>query len=109
MKLNQLKKEVRKELIDNILPFWISKMKDMDRGGYYGRMTGLNELIPEAPKGGILHARILWTFSSAALHLHSDKYLAEANEVYTYLVDHFLMKRMGALTGCSMSMVHLPT
>lgn len=95
MKLNQLKKEVRKELIDNILPFWISKMKDMDRGGYYGRMTGLNELIPEAPKGGILHARILWTFSSAALHLHSDKYLAEANEVYTYLVDHFFDETYG--------------
>ena len=88
MELNQLKKELQKELTDNILPFWMSRMKDQERGGYHGRVTGANKLIYDAPKGGILHARILWTFSSAALRLQSDRYLAEAQRAYVYL-GHF--------------------
>jgi len=65
--LLQLKKELKEELTHNILPFWMDKMTDDTNGGYYGQMTGKNLLVKNAPKGGILNARILWTFSSVAL------------------------------------------
>ena len=60
-----LKQEVREVLEDNILRFWIDRMQDHEHGGFYGRMDGRNMLHPEADKGAILNARILWTFSAA--------------------------------------------
>jgi len=65
--IEKLKSEVRTELINNILPFWSTKMVDNENGGFYGQMDGYNLIIPKADKGGILNARILWTFSSAYL------------------------------------------
>ena len=90
-----LKNEVLDELTRNILPFWMTNMKDRERGGYYGRMTGGNELVKDAPKGGILNARILWTFSSAALHLRSAAYLAEAKRAKDYIFRHFFDDQYG--------------
>lgn len=95
MSIVLLKNEVLDELTQNILPFWMTKMKDETRGGYYGRMTGGNELVKEAPKGGILNARILWTFSSAALHLRSEAYLAEAKRAKDYIFRHFFDDQYG--------------
>lgn len=89
MDTTQLKKELYEELTVNILPFWVNRMRDNVLGGYYGRMTGENELIFDAPKWGILHARILWTFSSAALRLQSEVYLAEARRAKEYIFSHF--------------------
>lgn len=91
----RLKKEVFDELTRNILPFWMTRMKDDQRGGYYGQMTGGNELVKEAPKGGILNARILWTFSSAALHLRPEAYLAEAKRAKDYIFRHFFDDQYG--------------
>lgn len=85
----RMRMEVSDELTLNILPFWMTTMKDREQGGYYGRVTGENILLKDAPKGGILHARILWTFSSAALHLKSDLYLAEARRAKEYIFRYF--------------------
>jgi len=95
MEIYRLKQELYAELTKNILPFWENRMRDNERGGYYGKMTGENQLIADAPKGGILHARILWTFSSAALHVQSDAYLVEARRVGEYLLNHFFDEKYG--------------
>ena len=39
--------ETKAALSDNILPFWIERMKD-PKGGYYGRMSGEGELDKDA-------------------------------------------------------------
>jgi cellobiose epimerase len=88
-KLLQLKQELNRELTENILPFWMKKMVDNKRGGFYGQMTGEDELVPNAPKGGILNARILWTFSSAALHLKNPLYTEYAKRAKEYAFEHF--------------------
>lgn len=88
MKSEQLKREVTTELTSNILHFWETKMKDAD-GGFFGRMTGKNELIADAPRGGILNARILWTFSSAARVLKSLHYLDVARHAKEYIFTYF--------------------
>lgn len=54
-----------KLLCENILPFWIARMADSINGGFYGRMTGEGVVERDAPKGVVLNARILWTFSAA--------------------------------------------
>jgi len=85
----QLRQELKEELTHNILPFWMTKMADADRGGFYGQMTGKNQLMPDAPKGGILNARILWTFSSAALYFKNPLYTEYARLAKAYIFDHF--------------------
>ena len=60
----QLRHELLEELQDNILPYWAGQMTDL-RGGFYGRRDGSGSLDADAPKGAVLNARILWTFSAA--------------------------------------------
>jgi len=93
--LNKLKSEVRDELVSNILPFWATKMVDEEYGGFYGRINGNGQLIMDADKGGILNARILWTFSSAYLHEKNPLYLEIANRAKTYILEHFFDREFG--------------
>ena len=90
-----LKHQVTDELTQNILPFWMTKMADNIHGGFFGQITGENQLIESAPKGGILNARILWTFSSAALHLKNEVYLAVAKRAKEYIFSHFFDEEFG--------------
>jgi mannobiose 2-epimerase len=91
----ELKKQVKTELTNNILPFWSSKMKDAKNGGFYGRINGHDNLISEADKGGILNARILWTFSSAYLHEKNPLYLEMADRAKQYIMVHFFDAEYG--------------
>ena len=43
-------------------------------------MTNENEVIPDAPKGGVLNARILWTFAAAYNHTQEDRLLGDSRE-----------------------------
>lgn len=97
MDLQQLKREVEEELTRNILPFWMDKMTDNVHGGFYGRMTGTDVLMPEAEKGAVLNARILWTFSAAYRLLGREEYLATATRAKRYLIDHFYDKEYGGV------------
>jgi len=87
--LTELKQQVKEELTDNILPFWMGKMKDDEQGGFYGQIKGDGQLIPAADKGGILNARILWSFSSAYLQEKNPLYLEMANRAKAYILNHF--------------------
>jgi mannobiose 2-epimerase len=88
--LQQLANSVKLNLVENILPFWSDKMVDRQNGGFYGRMDGDNHLYQEAEKGGILNARILWTFSSAFRVLKDSSYLKTATYSKDYILDKFI-------------------
>ena len=77
-----LKAEMQDVLTRNILPFWLDKMQDQEHGGFYGRMDGHMQLHPEAEKGAILNARILWSFS-AAYRVLSEKLRMKSEESAT--------------------------
>ena len=64
-KVLTIRQEMQDVLQNNILRFWLEKMQDDEHGGFYGRMDGHGVLHPEAEKGAILNARILWSFSAA--------------------------------------------
>jgi len=91
----ELSQQVHDELIQNILPFWSEKMIDHENGGFYGQMKGDDKLIPEAGKGGILNARILWTFSSAFLQEKNPVYLKMANRAKDFILDYFFDPEYG--------------
>jgi mannobiose 2-epimerase len=94
-KLEQLKKEVTENLTGNILPYWSAKMVDNVNGGFYGRIDGNDKVYPEAEKGGILNARILWTYSSAYRVLGDTSYLHLAKRAKDYILAHFIDSQHG--------------
>ncbi len=94
-RLEQLKKEVTENLTGNILSYWSSKMVDNVYGGFYGRADVNNKVYPDAEKGGILNARILWTYSSAYRILHDTSYLRLATRAKDYILKHFLDSKYG--------------
>ena len=93
--IKTLKAEVRDVLENNILNFWLDKMVDEENGGFYGQMTGEGEIVKTADKGGILNARILWSFSAAYRVLHKQEYLEAATRAKDYIIDHFIDKEYG--------------
>lgn len=97
MNLQKLKTEVQEELVSNILPFWMNRMTDEANGGFYGRITGTGTLVPEAGKGAVLNARILWTFSSAYRLLGKEEYLATATRAKRTVIDCFYDKEHGGI------------
>lgn len=92
----QLCVSLRANLTENILPFWLNRMAD-PAGGFFGRMDGNNRLHPAAPRGAILNARILWSFSAAYRQLRDPQYLAAATSAYEYLRDHFIDREEGGV------------
>lgn len=93
--LLELKQQLKDELANNILPFWMEKMKDDAHGGFYGQINGKNQLIPEADKGGILNARILWTFSAAYHEAKNPIYLEMADRAKEYILNNFFDPEFG--------------
>jgi len=89
--------DLRKNLTENILPFWIDKMPDNINGGFLGRIDGDDNPDPTAPKGAILNGRLLWTFSAAYRVLRDPQYLAAATRAYEYLRDRFIDRGMGGV------------
>ena len=92
-----LKQEMQKELTTRILPYWMERMVDQENGGFYGRITGQEELMPRADKGAILNARILWTYSAAYRLLGREEYKEMANRAKRYLIDHFYDSEFGGV------------
>jgi mannobiose 2-epimerase len=104
--------EMQDVVENNILRFWLDKMQDREHGGFYGRMDGQGVLHPEAEKGAILNARILWSFSAAyrvlshpspltshpsPLTPHPSEYLSAATRAKDYIIDHFIDKEYGGV------------
>ncbi|MBO4850062.1 MAG: AGE family epimerase/isomerase [Prevotella sp.] len=95
--VKKLKAEVGDVLENNILNFWLNHMVDEENGGFYGRMDGQGVLHPDAEKGAILNARILWAFSAAYRVLRKPEYLEAANRAKRYLIDHFYDSEYGGV------------
>ena len=89
-RIDMMKREMLDVVENNILRFWLDKMMDYSNGGFYGRMAFDGELHPDAEKGAILNARILWAFSAAFRVLKHPEYLEAATRAKDYIVEHFI-------------------
>ena len=95
--MEQLKKQFRKCLEENILKYWIEQVTDQQNGGYYGRIDGHNIVHPEAEKGAVMNARILWAFAAAYRVLGKPEYLAAAQRARDYFLEKFLDRKHGGV------------
>ena len=92
-----MKQEMQDVLQNNILRFWLDKMQDQEHGGFYGRIDGNGVLHPDAEKGAILNARILWSFSAAYRVLGNQEYLEAATRAKDYIIEHFIDPEYGGV------------
>ena len=83
--------------LENILAYWRTYAPDQAHGGFFGKIDNENHATPTAPKGAVLHARILWTFSAACNYEPNAENLAVARRAYDYLVAHFLDAEYGGV------------
>ncbi len=88
--------ECKKELTEDIIPFWNS-MKDEENGGFYGYVSNSLVLDKKAPKGVILHSRILWFYSNAYLTLKDEKCLEMAKHAYEFLSEYAVDRENGGV------------
>lgn len=94
-KMLLLKKEVSDNLTGNLLPYWSKNMVDKVNGGFYGRIDGNDKVYPDEDKGGILNARILWTYSAAYRIYKDTAYLRLATRAKDYIMAHFIDRQYG--------------
>jgi mannobiose 2-epimerase len=83
--------------LTRILRFWTDFSIDHRYGGFVGKMDVNGQVQEQAEKGGVLNARILWTFAAAYLHSPQAIYLSMANRAYHYLQTHFRDKDQGGI------------
>jgi len=91
----EFRDEVAADLKGNLLPWWSAKMPDYVNGGFYGRINGNDSVFAEADKGGILNARILWTYSAAYRVTKDPSYLQIATRAKDYCLEYFIDKEFG--------------
>lgn len=89
------KSQLRQELQDNILSFWMENTVDSQHGGFVGYIDPQLGKHPEADKGLVLNARILWTFASAYRLFPDPNYLEMAERAYGYLKAYFADPKFG--------------
>jgi cellobiose epimerase len=94
-KIEWLKNFAVSELTSNILPFWRTKAVDEQNGGFYGEITHTMQVVKNSPKGLILNARILWTFSAAYQYTNNPVDKSMAKRAYDYLCTHFYDSEYG--------------
>ncbi|HTV12409.1 MAG TPA: AGE family epimerase/isomerase [Acidimicrobiales bacterium] len=81
--------------LGNILEFWRANTVDRERGGFYSSVTNNLEVDATAPKGLVLNARILWSFSRAYRHSARPEDLQMADRAAEYLREHFWDEQYG--------------
>ncbi len=81
--------QITTDLKENILSFWQKYSVD-PAGGFYGALERDGTPVAETPKGEVLNARILWTFSTAYRLYGDDSYRELADRAQRYFIDHFI-------------------
>ncbi|MDZ4698840.1 MAG: AGE family epimerase/isomerase [Rhodothermales bacterium] len=81
--------DAHRELTHHILPYWTSRTVDATHGGFIGAITGGNVPDWRAPKGIVLNARILWTFSETARVLGDAESRLLAHRAFAYIRARF--------------------
>lgn len=91
-----LASHLKKELTEDILPYWSKKICKGDTG-FYGRISGEEVIDPEAPVGAIMTSRILWTFSNAFRLFRREEYKTMAMQAKRLIINNFYDVEQGGI------------
>lgn len=83
--------------LDNIIAYWQKYTPDETHGGFLGQIDNDNNATPDAPKGSVLNARILWSFSAAYNLQPNDAALQMAHRAYEYICRYFIDPEFGGV------------
>jgi mannobiose 2-epimerase len=83
--------------LKSIFDYWAKYTLDEKNGGFLGALDNKNNIIENAPKGAVLNARILWSFSAAYNFNHEASYLKLAERSFDYLEKHFIDNELGGV------------
>lgn len=86
---------VARELEGNLLPFWRERSLDHRCGGFIGEMDIDGVVRDDAPRGLILNARLLWTFSALYRELGDPRDLTLARRAFDELETRFRDREHG--------------
>jgi mannobiose 2-epimerase len=92
--LIQYRLEMEQEL-QELLQYWSTYTTDKEWGGFVGQVDMADAVVPRAPKGVVLNARILWSFAAAFRHTKNKTHLALADRAMQYILEHFLDNEHG--------------
>jgi mannobiose 2-epimerase len=95
--LRDYRVRVENELRGDILPFWLQHARNRERGGFWGEISNDLTVKSNAPRGALLTARILWTFSAAYRRYQDPAYLEMARWAYDDLQTTFWDQERGGL------------
>jgi cellobiose epimerase len=98
MNISLFRNEIQQEL-SAILEYWMQHAIDEEQGGFYGRIDNDNICYADAPKGCVLNARILWTFSAAASLTNDWRYAKAPTWLLLISAIILLIRYMVAFTG----------
>ncbi len=88
-RIDELREFALKEMNNNILPFWSREVIDSINGGFTGAIDQDGNAMAGSPKGLIMNARILWTFSAVYNFNREPEYLELATRAYNFIEDYF--------------------
>jgi mannobiose 2-epimerase len=88
-RLAALRDAVEQDLRGNVLPFWMHEVVDDEGGGFRGYLSAEGVADPLAPKGGVLCARILWTYAAALRRTGEASHRRMADRAFAYLLKSF--------------------
>ncbi|MEM5947094.1 AGE family epimerase/isomerase [Spirochaetia bacterium 38H-sp] len=81
--LEKLQTQLKKEVQENILPFWLDK-KDTNNGGFFGLIKENTDKT--AKKGLVMSARHMWSFSCAYKNFANSEYKDAADHAYDFMI-----------------------
>lgn len=91
-----LARNIVNEVRGSVLPFWTDYAPAPD-GGFYGTLQRDGTPEPDAPRSGVLNARILWSFAAAARTWNDTLCLQLANRAQRYFIDTFIDSTNGGV------------
>lgn len=98
--LNCFSQRVSDQLFGHLLPFWCEVAVDHQQGGWMGWISNDLQTDRRQPKGLILNARLLWTFSAVHQARPDKLYRQMADRAFDYVMTRFWDEQHGGAFWC---------
>ncbi|KAF1296415.1 hypothetical protein BAU15_12730 [Enterococcus sp. JM4C] len=89
-------KELRDQLTQTILPFWLAQ-KDQQYGGFISEVNQDLKQLPQEPKNSVMQSRYLWAFSAASQLTPSPELQAACAHGFSFLKSSFWDSEFGGV------------
>ena len=80
---------IKRELTQNILPYWEKYSRDTESGGFYAAIDNNNVQNKHCNRSIVMTSRYLWTYSAAARLLKRESYLDMADYAFQALKNQY--------------------